>query len=273
MAKILTTEEKARRYDEIIEKLRSLHDDYDTVSTLIDIKEELENILPELKVGKDERIRKALHIYLDWLDGRKDYQPKGDYTVRDMIAWLEKQGEKPTDEEMKETLRTEYEKGRADVIAEMQNPAWSQEDERIYQSILDDTVQENQLDDKQLDWLKFLKDRYAWKPSDEQMKQLGWIANQNKDDMIETGIELIAEERQRQIEVEGYDAKHDADESTNRIVAAAVSYAMCDIDKQEAEAWWSWDFKYWKPKDRRRNLVRAGALIAAAIDRLQMNEE
>lgn len=90
---------------------------------------------------------------------------------------------------------------------------------------------------------------------------------------MKTGIELIAEERQRQIEVEGYDAKHDADESTNRIVAAAVSYAMCDIDKHEAEAWWSWDFKYWKPKDRRRNLVRAGALIAAAIDRLQMDEE
>lgn len=56
----LTTEQKAKRYDEVIEKLRSLHDDYDTVSTLIDIKEELENIFPELKESEDEKIRKAL---------------------------------------------------------------------------------------------------------------------------------------------------------------------------------------------------------------------
>ena len=50
-------------------------------------------IFPELKESEDERIRKAIHIYLDWLDGRKDYQPKGEYTIRDMIAWIEKQGE------------------------------------------------------------------------------------------------------------------------------------------------------------------------------------
>ena len=39
-------------------------------------------------------------------------------------------------------------------------------------------------------WLKSIKDRYAWKPSDEQIKQLGWIAKQNKDNMI--GKELIS---------------------------------------------------------------------------------
>ena len=41
-----------------------------------------------------------------------------------------------------------------------------------------------------IDWLKSLKDRYTWKPSDEQIKQLGWIAKQNKDNMI--GKELIS---------------------------------------------------------------------------------
>jgi hypothetical protein len=87
------------------------------------------------------------------------------------------------------------------------------------------------------------------------------------------GADLIREERRRQIEVEGYDAKHDFNEPLNNIVAAAVSYAMVDIDKQEAEAWWNWDFKYWKPKDRKRNLVRAGALIAAALDKMQDEED
>lgn len=67
-------------------------------------KEKVEGFFPELKESKDERIRKAICIYLDWLDGRnKDYQPKGEYTVRDMIAWLEKQGEqKPVEVDLEE---------------------------------------------------------------------------------------------------------------------------------------------------------------------------
>ena len=80
----------------------------------------VEGIFPELKESEDERIRKAIHIYLDWLDGRnKDYQPKGDYSINDMIAWLEKQGEQKSQRmisaEAKEAM---YDK-----------PAWSEENE------------------------------------------------------------------------------------------------------------------------------------------------
>ena len=64
-----------------------------------------------------------------------------------------------------------------DIITE--NPAeWSEEDEKIYQSIMDDTVQENQLDEKQIDWLRnikyrnFARPQKQWKPSEEQMKAL-----------------------------------------------------------------------------------------------------
>ena len=86
------------------------------------------------------------------------------------------------------------------------------------------------------------------------------------------GIELIAAERLRQIEVEGYDEKHDFLEPLDCIVSAAISYAMVDIDRPEAAAWWKWDWKYWKPKDRKRNLIRAGALIAAALDKILIRE-
>jgi len=54
-----------------------------------------------------------------------------------------------------------------------QNTAWSEEDERIYQSIMDDSVQENQLNDKQTNWLRDIKYRYfpqpkhAWSEEDE----------------------------------------------------------------------------------------------------------
>ena len=66
---------------------------------------EAEAFFPELAESEDERIRKAIHIYLDWLDGRKDYQPKGDYTIKDMIAWLEKQGEQnPGNKELAKKL-------------------------------------------------------------------------------------------------------------------------------------------------------------------------
>lgn len=41
---------------------------------------------------EDEKIRKAISIYLDWLDGRKDCAPRGEYSIRDMVVWLEKKG-------------------------------------------------------------------------------------------------------------------------------------------------------------------------------------
>ncbi len=82
-----------------------------------------------------------------------------------------------------------------DRVHPQQRQEWSKEDEKIYQSIMDDTVQENQLNDKQTNWLAELKSRNfvgtqsTWKPSDEQLRQLGWIAKQNKNNMI--GKELM----------------------------------------------------------------------------------
>lgn len=86
--KELGIEEKARRYDEAIKKLRSLHDDYDAVSTLIDIKEELEHIFPELKESEDEKTRKEIMYHIQHCDDTIDKE-----TEERMIAWLEKQGE------------------------------------------------------------------------------------------------------------------------------------------------------------------------------------
>ena len=57
--------------------------------------------------SEDEKIRKAIHIYLDWLDGRKNYMPRGEYTIRDMLAWLKKQGEKPQGKSALEAIKEE----------------------------------------------------------------------------------------------------------------------------------------------------------------------
>lgn len=87
------------------------------------------------------------------------------------------------------------------------------------------------------------------------------------------GVDLIAEERRRQIEIEGYDAEYDSHDSPYNLVAAAISYAMYDVNPEAAQTVWPWESKYFKPKDSQRNYVRAGALMAAALDLMQDLEE
>jgi len=84
--KELSIEQKAKRYNEVIEKLRDFYKDYDTVSHIIDVKEELANLIPELKENEDERIRKEL---IDFVKSRLVGFPQ----CEKFIAWLEKQGE------------------------------------------------------------------------------------------------------------------------------------------------------------------------------------
>lgn len=42
--------------------------------------------------SKDENMIKELLFYLDWLDGRKNYAPRGVYSIKEMLAWVKKQG-------------------------------------------------------------------------------------------------------------------------------------------------------------------------------------
>ncbi len=95
---------------------------------------------------------------------------------------------------------------------------------------------------------------------------------------MKTGIELIAEERQRQIEKEGWTTAHDDEHIDGSIAKAAACYAT-PTDERNMGNWiegvfpalWPWDLKWWKPtpENRIRELQKAGALIAAEIDRLQ----
>jgi len=82
---------------------------------------------------------------------------------------------------------------------------------------------------------------------------------------IPDGIDRIAAERQRQIDVEGYDAEHDRQHSADDLARAAATYATGLF-----ATLWPWAPEWWNPSsDRIRNLEKAGALIAAAIDRIQ----
>lgn len=80
-----------------------------------------------------------------------------------------------------------------------------------------------------------------------------------------TGAELIAAERNRQIESKGYTAEHDAHHRVEEFVDAALTYAS--VTDSDVHWVWPWNLTAFRPsEDRVRNLVKAGALIAAAID-------
>lgn len=104
-----------------------------------------------------------------------------------------------------------------------------------------------------------------------------------------TGIDLIAKERRRQIEVEGWSQDRDCQEHRfGELAAAAACYAMPpkwrgyrtvsetiervgNMIVGRVPRQWPWCLQWWKPTpdDRIRELVKAGALIAAEIDRLR----
>lgn len=119
---------------------------------------------------------------------------------------------------------------------------------------------------------------------------------------MKTGAELISEERQRQIEVEGWTPKHDDEHSKNELSLAAIVYAYPSPRPIEIKSLWPWDWSWWKPtipeltehsngreqagdhipitvSDEAwrtahiRDLTKSGALIAAEIDRIQRKEK
>jgi hypothetical protein len=103
---------------------------------------------------------------------------------------------------------------------------------------------------------------------------------------MKTGIELIAKERRRQVRQEGWTATQDDEHEGEELARAAACYAIPPSAARDfiLKSLWpeSWAWEWWKPlandpdeprasrnAARVRELVKAGALIAAEIDRLQ----
>ncbi|MDT9357156.1 ead/Ea22-like family protein [Escherichia coli] len=93
-------------------------------------------------------------------------------------------------------------------------------------------------------------------------------------------LDVIAE-RQRQQSVEGWTPAHDDKHDNNEMAFAASCYAFhsaaaswdfeddgTPYDIHQAPKNWPWDSRWWKPTSPRRDLVKAGALIIAEIERI-----
>lgn len=246
--KELSIEEKAKAYDEALERAKILYNDKNEFG-YANAESVLEEVFPLLKESEDERIRKEL---IEHCRNTRCVTEEGAERIAKWISWLEKQEgceyiKKDWLEHIKQSWYKEgfidgkysnktpkewtindattlnelidfLENGTAKLQHDLtkyanwlkiqftpfekqgeQKPAWSEEDERMYKAIsialslkdakgyLKSWYTTPEEADK---WLTSLKDRYSWKPSDEQMKQLGWISEQNKDNMI--GKELIS---------------------------------------------------------------------------------
>jgi hypothetical protein len=113
-----------------------------------------------------------------------------------------------------------------------------------------------------------------------------------------SGIELIAEERLRQVKKLGYDDEHDEMESAFQLSCAAAMYIaeafnknfkdhthydnmgsvarfqLREIDTRKWKEDWPWqDRNGLNKSDIKECLITAGALIAAEIDRLQKTNQ
>lgn len=112
-----------------------------------------------------------------------------------------------------------------------------------------------------------------------------WQRERNMTKPFKSGIEFISEERQRQINVEGWTPEHDEMHKNGELAHASACYAAmpyniyCHKKTDNAhyfEELWPFDKEWYKPSpdDRIKELAKAGALIAAEIDRLQrMNQK
>lgn len=96
---------------------------------------------------------------------------------------------------------------------------------------------------------------------------------------LRVAVTDIAAERQRQVDVEGWSEAHDDEHDSYQMARAAGCYAFHASREDDdgdtgmfvsaaVHHGWPWDRAWWKPKSRRTDLVRAGALIVAEIERL-----
>lgn len=97
---------------------------------------------------------------------------------------------------------------------------------------------------------------------------------------MSAAIELVKQERRRQIEAEGWSLEHDDLHKRGEMADAAACYAKVaamisypgPVPLDEPSNW-PWDAEWWKPSsDPIRNLAKAAALLVAEIERLQRLE-
>lgn len=91
--------------------------------------------------------------------------------------------------------------------------------------------------------------------------------------MTKASTDVLAE-RQRQIDAEGWTVEHDSQHSVGELAVAAGCYALyADAfpNPGEPPKSWPWEASWWKPTNYRRDMVKAAALLLAAIEQVDIS--
>ena len=204
----MTIEEKAKAYDEALERARGLNAD-NMLSN-----EAFEEIFPELAGSEDERMIKDImdaveSCYTDeyvkpirtWLEKQKEQKPIEpgcpQFVFDDVLALdyaMDIVYRKGNEQKLYEALKSLHSR-LIDAFNNEQQPAeWSEEDERILKGIIG-LVDHNQHYDvsnkEMIAWLKSLRPHSHWKSSEEQMEALESAVKLYKDTHFEIHHEKI----------------------------------------------------------------------------------
>ena len=164
-------EKKYRDLVEAVKELQKANPSDDGIQNWI------KDNVPELIESESERTRKEI---INYFQCQSQDEPSRKGIHNKWIAWLEKQGE----QNQLKKIEQEYHctgvrepKEATGVLKQLlnkENYAWSEEDEAYRVDILvklEPHITDDNFTDVQ-NWFKSLKERYTWKPSEEQMDAL-----------------------------------------------------------------------------------------------------
>ncbi len=113
----------------------------------------------------------------------------------------------------------------------------------------------------------------------------------------EKAIDILHEvlcKRERQRKYHGFDATHDDKYKDDEFVRAAICYliigsknkdtgkvntadevyeSMVNPNSLDETNIWPWDLKWWRPKDKRSNYIKAISLLVAEVERMDRENE
>lgn len=90
---------------------------------------------------------------------------------------------------------------------------------------------------------------------------------------LSNAVQSVIAERQRHQSAEGWTPEHDDQYSKSQLLWASSCYVLNAIHPFNRIPFdWPWTPEWWKPTNPRRDMVKAGALILAEIERIDRQE-
>lgn len=90
---------------------------------------------------------------------------------------------------------------------------------------------------------------------------------------LSNAVQSVISERKRQQSAEGWTPEHDDKYDESQLLWASSCYVLNTIQPfNRMPMDWPWASEWWKPTNPRRDLVKAGALILAEIERIDRQE-